>query len=111
MRKFKVLAFALVIGTASLFATTANNSDDAPAKEIRAQILQLLEVPSFGIDADTTINIMFTFNSEGEIIVLDVDTRNREILDYVRENINHKVISNPGTKDKLYAVPLTIKKG
>ena len=111
MRKFKVLAVALVIGTASLFAASATNLDDAPAKEVRSQILELLETPDFNVDQDTTVYIMFTFNSEGEIVVLDVDSKNSEILNYVRKNINHKVIANPGTRDKLYSMPLTVKKG
>ena len=39
MRKFKLLAIALVIGTASLFAV--NSEADVPKKENRTQIVNL----------------------------------------------------------------------
>ena len=70
MRKFKLLALALVIGTASLLATTV---EDVPNEEIRSQIVKLLEAPDFGVDYEMTVNISFTFSSEGEVVVLNVD--------------------------------------
>jgi len=105
MRKFKLLALALVIGTASLFATTV---EEVPNEEIRSQIVKLLQTPDFGVDYEMTVNISFTFSSEGEVVVLNVDSRNRNVLNYIRKNLNYKKIENPGAKDKLYSMPLKV---
>jgi hypothetical protein len=107
MRKFKLLALALAIGTTSLFATTV---EDVTNEEIRSQIVKLLETPDFGVDYEMNVNISFTFSSEGEVVVLNVDSKNRNVLNYIRENLNYKKIQNPGEKDKLYTMPLKIAK-
>ena len=107
MRKFKLLALALVIGTASLFATTV---EDVSKDEIRTQIVELLQTPDFNVNSEMTVNISFTFSSEGEVVVLGVDSKNRNILNYVRKNLNYKKIQNPGERDKLYTMPLKIAK-
>ena len=107
MKKFKLLALSLVIGTASLFATTV---EDVSKDEIRSQIVELLQTPDFGIVSEMTVNISFTFSSEGEVVVLGVDSKNRNILNYVRKNLNYKKIQNPGEKDKLYTMPLKVAK-
>ena len=108
MRKFKVLALALVIGTASLFAANGDNLKE-PTKKIRTQIENLLQAVDIQVENDATVNITFTFSSEGEIVVLKVDCENCDILDFVRENLNYKKIENPGERDKHYTMPLKIK--
>ena len=107
MRKFKLLALALVIGTASIFAASGDDPKEAN-KKIRNQIVSLLQTPDFVIENETVVNLTFTFSSEGEIVVLNVNTRNKDIRDYIRENINYKVVKNPGERDKLYTMPLKV---
>ena len=109
MRKFKLLALAFVLGTASLFAANEETPEDVPAKLIRNQIVELLAVPNFAVEAETKLVINFTFNSEGEIVVLSVNSRDKHILNYIRKNINGKVIEMPGKRDKVYTVPLKIE--
>ena len=108
MRKFKLLALALVIGTASLFATNVDNPD-VPKKEIRNQIISLLKAPNFSVIDEIIVNISFTFSSEGEIVVLNVDSKNSDVLNFIRKNLNYKKIKNPGERDKLYTMPLKMK--
>ena len=108
MRKFKILALALVIGTTSLFASSNEKLAD-DKNEIRSQIESLVQAADFKVESNTTVNITFTFSSEGEIVVLKVDCKNCEILDFVRENLNYKKIENPGVTNKLYTIPLKLK--
>ena len=108
MRKFKLLALALVIGTASLFASNIDGPD-VPKKELRNQIINLLDSPEFAISNEINVTISFTFSSEGEIVVLNVDSKNRDVLNYVREHLNYKKIKNPGERDKLYTMPIKMK--
>ncbi len=108
MRKFKLLALALVIGTASLFATNVGDSN-APKEEIRTQIVELLKAPDFAVKSDISVNITFTFSSEGEIVVLNAESSNRKVLNFIRENLNYKKLQNPGERDKLYSMTLKVK--
>jgi hypothetical protein len=108
MKKLKLIALALFIGTAGLFAN--NISPDDSVYKMRDQILELMDAPNFTINKEITVKITFTFSSEGEIVVLNVDSKDINILNYIRKNLNQKVISNPGEQFKQYTLPLTIKK-
>lgn len=107
MKKFKVLALALVIGTTSLFAS--NLVPDVPVKEIRNQVMDLFESPDFALENDVTINITFTFNSEGKIIVLSVNSKDRDILNYVHESMSNKKLNTPGELDRVFTMPLRLE--
>jgi len=104
-----LMALALVIGTTTLFASNVI-PDDSPNK-MRSQIAALMDAPDFNVNQEITVTITFTFSSASEIIVLNVDSKNTDVLNYVRKNLNQKVISNPGEKFKHYTMPLTLKEG
>lgn len=108
MKKLKLLALAFVIGTASLFAFETGDIE-GPEKEIRNQIVQLLDSPNFVVNEEMKVVLKFTFNSEGEIVVLCAGCKDQEIVKFIRENLNHKKFANPGERDKIYTIPLTIR--
>ena len=109
MKKLMLMALALVIGTTTLFASNVI-PDDSPNK-MRSQIVALMDAPDFNVNREITVTITFTFSSASEIIVLNVDSEDTDVLNYVRKNLNQKVISNPGEKFKHYTMPLTLKEG
>ena len=108
MNKFRLLAIALVLGTASLFA---NNiiSADVTKEEIRKQIIELVDNSEIITESEVTVNITFTFNTDGEIIVTEVDTKDRNVLTFIRENINRKTLKNPGVAGKIFTMSFLIK--
>lgn len=108
MRKLKLLAFAFVLGTATMFATNGEPVDDT-SNQIRNEIVQLLDAPNFVVEDEMNINVTFTFNSEGQIVVLEVNSYDDGVLDYVRKNINGKYLQQPGEQNKRYTMPLKIE--
>jgi hypothetical protein len=108
MRKYKVLALALLICTAGLFAANTSEPDD-PKKEIRNQIVKLLEDPTFVVEEEMNVVITFTFSSEGEIVVLCAGCKDKQVVNYIRKHLNGKKFDNPGERDKIYKMPLKIK--
>lgn len=78
-------------------------------KEIRSQIVDLLTDADFIVSQEMNVELTFTFSSEGEIVVLSVNSKNRDVLNYIRKNINYKQIENPGVRDKIYTMPLKVK--
>lgn len=108
MKKFKLLALALIIGTAGLFASNIENPE--PTKnEIREQVVEFLQSPNFIVENEITVNLKFTFSSAGEIVVLCAGCKDPDVINYICENLNYKKFKNPGKKDKIYTMPLTIK--
>ena len=110
MKNLKVLAFVsvFVIATTGLFAT--NVVPDIPLKTIGTQVAELFSSANFDIENETTVNVTFTFSSEGEIVVLKVNSKDSAILNYVSKYMNHKMIQTPGEVNKIFTLPLRITK-
>tara|TARA_R110001583_G_scaffold137891_1_gene289447 strand:- start:838 stop:1173 length:336 start_codon:yes stop_codon:yes gene_type:complete len=110
MKNFKLVALAFVIGTSSLFAFDAEGLDLSKNK-IRNQIEKLLTVANIAVEKEMTVDLTFTFSSNGEIVVLNVNSRDPEVLEFIRKNLNYHKIENPGERDKIYSMPLNLKVG
>lgn len=108
MNKFRLLAIALVFGTASLFANNEINPDISK-DEIRNQIIELVADSQVSIDVDIVVNVTFTFSSEGEIVILNVDSKDEAILDFLRATMNSKKLENPGKVNRHYTMPISLK--
>ena len=106
MRKLKLFTVAFVFGMTTLFAS---ESIDDTNIEIRDQIVQLIENKQIESNYDFETEFTFTFNSNGEIVILNVDSSKSEVKDFLRENINTKKLMNPGIKDKRYTMPIKVK--
>jgi len=108
MKKLKLLVLALVIGSASVFAVNGEIPEEAN-KKIRNQIVDLLQTPEFSVEKEISVMLTFTFSSAGEIVILNVDSKNHNVLNYLRENLNYKKVKSPGEGDRLYTMPLKLK--
>jgi len=107
MRKFKLLALAFLIGTASLFAVNVDDPNDFN-KEIRKQIVKLLKDSNFMVEKEMDVVLTFTFSSEGEIVVLCAGCEDLKFVNYIRKSLNYKKFETPGVRDKIYKMPLKI---
>ncbi|MFD1293055.1 hypothetical protein ACFQ5N_04315 [Lutibacter holmesii] len=108
MNKFKLMAIALVFGVSSLFANNIINPE-VSKDEIRQQIVELVQDANHTIDSEVTVNVTFTFSTSGEIIVKKVNSTNPQVLAFIRENINSKVLVNPGRANRNFTMPIVIK--
>ena len=108
MRKLKLFTVAFALGMTSLFAS--ENIEDLN-KEIRYQVVELLSAAEFETDKDVNINLTFTFNSYGEIVVLNIasDSMNKDVKEFIRDNVNYKKIQNPGLENQNYSLPINVK--
>jgi len=106
MRKLKLLAVAFLLSITTLFAS--ENIDDTNTG-IRDQIIQLLDNAQFESEKDFNIEFTFTFNSDGEIVVLNVNSSRKDVKDYIRNNVNYKKINSPGIKNEKYTLPIKVK--
>lgn len=108
MKKLALFIVTFAIGVASLFATNTNNLKN-PTKELRNEIIQLLQNPDFALEKDVTVTIKFTFSSEGEMVVLCPGCKDKELKQFISTKLNYKKFEHFGVKDKIYRMPLTFK--
>ena len=101
MTKMKLFLVALLISTAGIYALNLGEPS-IKKEEVRAQIIDLLKASPF-MAAPEDVLITFTFSSEGQIVVLNVDSKNSNVLNYIRKNLNYKKIEKPGKKDEIVA--------
>ncbi|REE83457.1 hypothetical protein BX611_0748 [Lutibacter oceani] len=108
MNKFKLLVVALLLGTTSLFANTIINPEISK-DEIRKQIVELVQNSENTFENQITVHVTFTFSSEGEIVVLKVNSTDKKVLSFIRETLNSKKLENPGKTHKHYTMAINIK--
>jgi DNA-binding NarL/FixJ family response regulator len=108
MNKFRLLAIALVFGTTSLFASTII-TPDVSKDEIRKQIIELVANSDTVIENQVVVNVKFTFNTQGEIVVLKVNSKDKQVLSFIRQNLNNKSLENPGKPNREYTMDINIK--
>lgn len=107
MKKVQLLLVAFALGTMSLFANNVE-TPTVSKEEIRQQIVELIQSTDMSFDQDSSVNISFTFNTSGEIVVLKVDSMNKEVLNFVRKNLNGVKLENPGKVGREYTMPLSV---
>jgi hypothetical protein len=108
MKNLKLFVIALLIGTTGVFASEIS-TEPLKKSDIATQIENLLEQTEFTFNNTSQVQITFTFNSEGEIVVLKVNSADKAVLNYIRKNLNGKTIENPGERDKLYCLNLKLQ--
>ncbi|MDY8134784.1 hypothetical protein [Aquimarina sp. 2201CG5-10] len=111
MKKLTVLLFAVVLGTSQLFASN-NNPTANPEQKLRNKIAALLERPEISVaNQDLQADIEFTLNTNGEIVVLTVNSEFDIVKSYVKSRLNYKkAVSETSNKSKVFRISLRIKK-
>jgi len=107
MKKLKLLFVAF-----SLFAFTASAAVFNPIKptdKLRAEIVDLIG-PNCPYEYDKnecTAEVLFTVNSNKEIIVLSVISQNERAEPYLKSKLNYKKISHTPTRQgEIFLLPL-----
>lgn len=111
MRKFSLMLMAAML--LAVVNVSANNPDPEvkkPVKELAARIGQLLKGQSTSKDfKGLTAHVRFMVNQEYEIVVLTVDTKNKEFEHLIKYKLNYKKVNLATTaRGKTYIVPIRI---
>lgn len=108
MKKLAVLIFVFAMSVTSTFA---NDEDDKRKgeKALRTQIVKLLG--NYESKETVEAEVKFMINRKGEIIVLSVESKNKNVDAYIKSALNYKTVTNKVAKRmKMYIVPLKIVK-
>ena len=111
MRKFSlVLVAAALFISGNLFANDSDNTD--PQRSLKTQIQELLKVNKLVVEdfEELTANVLFTVNSEEEIVVISVETDDSELELFVKSKLNYKKVElNEFVEGRMYRMPLRVK--
>lgn len=75
------------------------------------QIWELLNENNLAVDNyDLTAKVIFTVNSEREIVVISVDTMDSDLESFVKSTLNYKKVQlEEVIEGKMYTLPLRFK--
>ena len=61
------------------------------------------------IENQVVVHVTFTFSTSGEIVVLKVNSTDKQVLTFIRENLNSKSLENPGKANRHYTMAIIIE--
>lgn len=103
------LLFALFLSVV-MSANTKKPVIDGVESELRTEIIKLLKDSKFEFD-NLKATVEFIINGQGELVVLNIDSKNSEVVNFIKNKLNYRFVTN---KDvlirKTYRVPLTFLK-
>jgi len=77
---------------------------------LATQIWELLNENNLAVDSyDLTAKVLFTLNSEKEIVVISVDTKDTDLETFVKRKLNYKKVEVEEVKQgKMYKLPVRV---
>lgn len=105
----------IVIFIATFISLTAFANNDKPAKEtkseLRTEIVKLLGNIDFKLDKNLTGTVEFLVNNDGELVIINVNSKDAYVESYVKSKLNYQHIATKSVlKGKIYKMPLKIVK-
>lgn len=93
MKNLKIAVVALIIGTTSMFASNIVNSENS-INDLKNHVIRFDASSNIETEMEKNIKLKLAVNSEDEIVVLGLDSKNSDVLNYVRENVNGQKVNN-----------------
>ena len=89
----------------------ANDADKTVLDKLRDRIVTLVEKPNLedlGIDYEE-LKVQFMINDRNEIVVIDTNTSNNVIDQYVKEKLNYQKVKENNVTSGIYHVKITFQ--
>ena len=106
--KLFIAAFALV------FAVQVSANNEKPIKataQLQSELIELMgtEVPFTLENGELTAEVLFTVNSQGEVIILKIVSDSHEAEKHIKNRINYKKVTHRTSKPgEIYMMPVRI---
>ncbi len=106
--KLFIAIFALV------FAVQVSANNEKPIKvtaQLQSELIELMgtEVPFTLENGELTAEVLFTVNSKGEVIVLQIVSDNPAAEKHIKKRINYKKVSHKTSKPgEIYMMPVRV---
>ena len=89
----------------------ANEIPILPNESLRSEVVELIGATYFGDyeEVDFSVEVMFTVNSDRELIVLSVKTKDPDVRSYFKRRLNYKKVNHvPGKPGEIFLLPVKV---
>ena len=110
MRKLSLVVLAaMLLATGNVLANDVKGEN--PTKNLSIQISEMLSENNFSeMHKDLTAQVRFTLNSDGEIVVLSVNTKFDKMERFVKSKLNYQKVNLAEVEEgKVYTIPVRVK--
>ncbi|WP_442266245.1 hypothetical protein ACSIGC_00595 [Tenacibaculum sp. ZS6-P6] len=105
-----IILIALLSSTLT-FANDITIPSKELKKELRTEIVKLLNNEKPDINLDFTVKVDFMINEKNEIVIIDINTSDTVIESFVKRKLNYKAIqASTISKGKIYQLPIKFVK-
>lgn len=108
------LGFLFLFHLFSTMPLQANPSNNYPnVKTLRTELMALIKKPDLSVldTREEVVKLSFLVNTNKEVVVIDADTKNNYLEEYVKVNLNYQPIKTDYVQlNKIYHIKLVFKK-
>lgn len=112
----KIINLVLVVFVLTTFKVSANNvtslEEDLPkAVKVMSEMIKK-NLENFDFENEALVDVVFTVNSDNELVILNVKTNDLEIKDYIKSTLNSLKIEDANLfVGKNYSIKINFTKG
>ncbi|RNC84911.1 MAG: hypothetical protein ED556_10025 [Winogradskyella sp.] len=112
MKALKMFVLVAVIAFSSAVSASTNPVEKADETNelITKTVSKLLENPYFELNENTKAMVKLAINKDNELVVLSVDTENKNVENYIKSRLNYKKVSEELGRSRYYEVPVKMLK-
>ena len=108
-----VKLFILALGLFTLNVSAANLNPIKPTDDLRFEMIDLIGSNYMDemLENEYAADVLFTVNAERELIILSVDSKNKELESYLKRKLNYKKVNHtPSKHGEIYLLPVKMVK-
>ena len=115
MKTMKSFLLIAAIAFSSVLTASTNPVEANPAKATESTVItqevgKLLQNPTFLVDQDTYVNVTLTINKNNELVVLSVDSEDKQIEGFIKARLNYQELPEAvKTGERNFMVPVKIE--
>jgi hypothetical protein len=109
MKNLKLFVVAIAIFALNINAVNANPIK--PSEQLRSEIIDIIgDTYEDALNKEMLeVEILFTVNSKSEMIVLSVESNDRDAMRYFKNKLNYKKVSQKSNKPgEIYLLPIKL---
>lgn len=110
MKKIKIVLLVLIMGFSNALVAGEPEAKFENVSALNAEISKLMKQHFLFLEEEMKVDVKFTVNGYGEIVVLSVNCDKPEVRTFIFQTLSNKKLKrNCYEEDKLYIVPVRLK--
>ena len=109
MKALKMFVLAVAITFSSVLSASTNPTKKAEPKTVSETVGELLKNPDLQLKTEVDAIVKVVLNDNNEMVVLNVDTDNEVVANFIKYRLNYKQLSKDVTGlNRSFRIPVKI---